>query len=215
MYCQKWNISFVFGAVRKRQHSCGFKCLRRGGGGADILPQQRLILQDGLHFQNEQLISFFASKSFDCDYSTAKPLPLGYTERKGFGVASGGRKECRLWGARSGLVAGRPWRYWCPNSIHLPSLNIRYCPHPPTNMDRMPFGNPLLISFWEWKGGTGYFAFSGEDFMMRHFFIRLWWCAQSTHLQYTQSDSDTQAVYLHTPSHNLFSLMGKTAQTDG
>jgi hypothetical protein len=50
--------------------------------------------------------------------------------------------------------------------------------------------------------------------MMRHFFIRLW-CAQSTHLQYTQSDSDTQAVYLHTPPRNLFSLMGKNMQTDG
>jgi hypothetical protein len=37
----------------------------------------------GCTFKNEQLISFFVSQSFDCAYSTAKPLPLGYPKKKG------------------------------------------------------------------------------------------------------------------------------------
>ncbi len=102
MYCQKWNISFVLGfdQAKTTTELCekDITDVVSNAPTMDILPQWRLLQQDGLHFHNEQLqfISFFASQTFDFDCSTAKPLTLGYTERMGFCVASGGKKECRL-----------------------------------------------------------------------------------------------------------------------
>ncbi len=171
MYCQKWNISFVFGvwssknnnrAVRKRHHRCGFKAPTM-----DILPQWRLLQQDILHFQNEQLQL----------------------------ISSGSSRRC-----------------WRLNSIHLPSLNIRYCPHPHTHMD-IHSCTPLLSSFWrEWKGVLVILYFQGRT---------LWWDTSVADYDvhrvstYTHSDSDTQAVSIHTPPRNLFSLIVKNLQTDG
>jgi hypothetical protein len=81
MNCQTRISHLCFFLSSKNNDSCGFNAC--DGGEGDILPQWRMLQQDGLYFQNEQLISFSASQSFDCAYSTAKPLPLGYPKKKG------------------------------------------------------------------------------------------------------------------------------------
>ncbi len=67
-----------------------------------------------------------------------------------------------LYRERSDLVAGRPWRCCGPYSIHLPSLNIRYCMPPPTHPHGQTYLHVLhFLSLFEENGMEVFCIFRG------------------------------------------------------